>query len=205
MTRKFKSLQMTWIKWAINNPTSSWRHILELQQVNYIEYKHASRHLCIYNNDKIEPPHSPALDLLRTKAKALYWNCIQIRTPAMLPIWFTRWENRFNIDHSTWPSIFTAPFKVCRDTCLQSFQYSIIHRILACNALLYVRKVETTNHYQYVYCINTNLDDISHYLVTCPPVSRYWESFVTWWNSLKYSKLNPLAEHNIILGFPVWN
>jgi len=37
----------------------------------------------------------------------------------------------------------------------------------------------------------------------CPPVSRYWESFATWWNSLKYSKLNPLAEHNIILGFPV--
>ena len=24
-----------------------------------------------------------------------------------------------------------------------------------------------------------------------------------WWNSLKYSKLNPLAENNIILGFPV--
>ena len=92
---------------------------------------------------------------------------------------------------------------VCRETCLKSFQYRIIHRILLCNAWLYIRKVVNTNHCQYVYCTNNNLDYISHYLVTCPPVSRYWESFVTWWNTLKYSKLNPLAEENVILGFPV--
>ena len=45
--------------------------------------------------------------------------------------------------------------------------------------------------------------DLNTYLVTCLPVNRYWESFVTWWNSLKYSKLNPLVEDTIILGFPV--
>ena len=28
------------------------------------------------------------------------------------------------------------------------------------------------------------------------------ETFVTWWNQLDYSKLNPLVEQNIILGFP---
>ena len=71
------------------------------------------------------------------------------------------------------------------------------------NAWLYVRKLVNTKHYQYVYCTNNNLDDIIHYLVTCPPVSRYWESFVTWWNSLKYSKLNPLPEDNTIMRFPV--
>jgi len=73
---------------------------------------------------------------------------------------------------------------------LQSFQYRVIDRIMPCNAWLYGRKVTNTNHCQYVYCTNNNLDDISHYLVTCPLVSRYWESFVMWWNSLKYPSSN---------------
>ena len=115
----------------------------------------------------------------------------------------TRWKNQYNIDHTIWPLIFTAPFKVCRETCLQSFQYWIIHRILPCYAWLYVRKVLSTNHGQYVYFTNTNLDDISNYLVKYLPVSSYWESFVTWRNTLKYLKLNPLTQDNIILGFPV--
>jgi len=70
------------------------------------------------------------------------------------------------------------------------------------NAWIYIRKVVNTNNCQYIYCTNNNLDDVNHYFVMCHPVDRYWESFVTWWNSLKYSKLNQLAEDNIILGFP---
>jgi len=31
----------------------SWRHIFERQKIYYLEYKHASRPLSIYNNDKI--------------------------------------------------------------------------------------------------------------------------------------------------------
>jgi len=86
------------------------------------------------------------------------------------------------------------------------FQYRIIHRIRPGNVWLYVRKAVNTNNWQYVHCTNNNLDVISHYLVRCPPVSRYWESFVTWWNSLtnslKYSNLKPSVEDSISLGFP---
>ena len=102
----------------------------------------------------------------------------------MLTICLARWDNHYNIDHSIWTSISTAPFKVCRETSLQPFQYRIIHRILPCNAWLCVRKVVNTNHCQYVYCNNNKVDGMRHYLVTFPPVSRYWESFVIWWNSL---------------------
>ena len=31
-----------------------------------------------------------------------------------------------------------------------------------------------------VYPCSALVDDISHYLVRCLPVSRYWESFVAW-------------------------
>jgi len=155
-----------------------------------MEYKHASR-------------QSPALDLLGTKLKVLYWKFIQILTPAMPPICLTRWKNQYNIDKKHLAIDIYNPFKVCRETCLQSFQYRIIHIILPCNTWLYVRKVVNTNNCQYVYCTNNNLDGISHYLVTCPPVSIHWESCVNWWKCLKCPKLNPLAEDNIILGFPV--
>ena len=107
---------------------------------------------------------------------------MQILTPAILPIGDRRWEYQYTIDHSIWPSIFTALFKVYRAICLQSFQYRILHRIRPCNAWLYVREAVKPNHCQYIYCTNNNLDVINHYLVTCLPVGRYRESFVTWRN-----------------------
>ena len=185
---------MIWLAKSNHFIPGLWRHILELQR-NYIDDKHGSKH-------KIVPSYSPALDLIGTKFKVIYWKLYKFQHQQCHK--YASWDVRTSLMLIEQRAIdICSHFKACRETCLQSFQYSIIHRILACNALLYVRKVETTNHYQYVYCINTNLDDISHYLVTCPPVSIHWESCVTWLKSLKYSKLNPLAEDNIILGFSV--
>ena len=42
--------------------------------------------LTLYNNDKVESLHSPALDLLGAKPKVLYWKFIQSQISAMLPI-----------------------------------------------------------------------------------------------------------------------
>ena len=183
----------------------SWRQTLEFKKINYTEYINANRPLYIYNNDNTEPPRSSAFDLLTTKSKLLYWKFVNIRVSNLPPTCLSRWEKQYTIDHRIWPLIFGAPFKVCRETRLQSFQYRTIHRILPCNVWLYIRKIVNSNDCSYKYCTNHSLDDISHYLVTCPPVGRFWESFVTWWNGLDYSKLYPLVEENIILGFPIAN
>ena len=141
-------------------------------------------------------------DVLSTNTKKLYWLFLNKSFPSKSPTCIGRWESLYEIDPNIWPSLFLAPFISCRETYLQSFQYRIIHRILPCNEWLFIRKVVTSNMCSYEFCEERNIDTIKHYLITCPPVTTFWENFVSWWNQLDYSKLNPLVEENIILGFP---
>ncbi len=57
---------------------------------------------------------------------------------------------------------FEQPFKCCRDTNIQSFQFRIIHRIIPCNQWLknvMIKKSEQCN-----YCGDT--DDSCHFFYT---------------------------------------
>jgi hypothetical protein len=141
-------------------------------------------------------------DVLATNTKKIYWLFLNKYFPNKSPTCIGRWESLYEIDPNIWPSLFLAPFTSCRETYLQSFQFRIIHRILPCNEWLFIRKVVTSNICSYEFCKEKNIDTIRHYLITCPPVTIFWENFVRWWNQLDYSKLNPLVEENIILGFP---
>ena len=63
-------------------------------------------------------------------------------------------------------------------------------------------KISDSNLCTYRYCNSKDVDSIRHYLITCTPVVTFWNNFVSWWNKLNFSKLFPLVEENIILGFP---
>ena len=62
-------------------------------------------------------------------------------------------------------------------------------------------KVTDTNQCTYRYWSSNEIDDIKHFLVTCDPVLKLWDTFVTWWNIMNLKKLDPLTEVNIMLGF----
>jgi len=49
-----------------------WRHILVLQKIHRVQTCQKTPPYTVYNNDKIDPLHSPALDLLGTKLKVIY-------------------------------------------------------------------------------------------------------------------------------------
>jgi len=143
------------------------------------------------------------LDFLKLSSQNLYWMEIDILTKKHTINCINRWNTIYNIHETTWSDIFQIPFKSCRETQLQSFQYRIIHRILPCNNWLFNLKIFDTDICSYHYCNSNEKDTIHHYLIACPPVSAFWNSFVTWWNTtLDLLKLCPLSEENIILGFP---
>jgi len=140
-------------------------------------------------------------DLQRANSKYFYHVLIKMGKYAK-PNCITRWENIYEIDPVIWPSLFKAPFLSCRETYLQSFQYRIIHRILPCNNWLFTRKIIPSNICTDLMCDGQSVDNITHHLILCPPVQIFWESFVTWWNNMNFSKLCPLVQENILLGFP---
>jgi hypothetical protein len=148
---------------------------------------------------KLRQKNSP-VDFCNCKSQDIYWSFINIMTEKKRPNCINRWESIYNIDADKWSHIFQVPFKSCRETYLQSFQYRIIHRILLCNNWLFNLKISDSNLCTYRYCNSKDIDSIQHHLITCTPVVTFWNNFVNWWNRLNFSKLLPLVEENRILG-----
>ena len=174
----------------------AWREKLTTSTDNTTLDQRQHLPLFIQIDDK---PHN----FVKLSSKFLYWTLIRNITYKHTPNCIRRWEETYNINPICWPQIFQIPFQSCRDTYLQSFQYRIIHRILPCNNWLYKLKVIDTKVCTFQYCTDTNspIDNIRHYFLECPPANQFWNSFVTWWNTLNYLKLCPLVEENILLGF----
>lgn len=69
------------------------------------------------------------------------YNCI--------PAAVVKWSSLMNLDTMDWKSVFNLPFKVTKETKLQAFQYSILHRFVPHKRLLYLQNLvteETCDH-----------------------------------------------------------
>ncbi len=78
------------------------------------------------------------LNVEKVKCKEYYWHLI--KKFSHLPKAISSWENIYiNFkykDDNFWNTIFKMPFICSRQTTIQTFQYKITHRILACNEWL---------------------------------------------------------------------
>ncbi len=88
-------------------------------------------------------------------------------------------KNLLNIDE-IWNRMFCLPFKICRKTKIQSFQYKLIHRVIACNAWLKTIRIKNTPTCQ--YC--NEYDDIQHLFLFCSKTHDFWEYFSNWWKNI---------------------
>ena len=99
-----------------------------------------------------------------------------------------------------WSVIFSRPYKSVWETQLQSFQYKILHRIIACNKKLFDMKIKDSPTCN--FC--NQIDDIDHFFFKCPMVQTLWRSFFNWWNSLGHFVLDfnqSVNVKNILFGF----
>ncbi len=88
-------------------------------------------------------------------------------------------------------------FLCTRHTAIQTFQYRIIHRTLACNEWLKNIKIKSVNTCS--FC--NNVDSISHFLINCRS-NIFWKSSAKWWDSR--TDLNIWEENiyeSILFGF----
>ena len=122
------------------------------------------------------------------------------REPASIKQWTNDFPKFDEANIELWSNIFKMSFRTTRETKLQSFQFQIIHRIIACKTKLYQWKIVNTTKCD--YC--TDRDDILHFFLYCPKVKDFWNSFFPWWNRSSDVHIfpeHPVLEECIIFGF----
>jgi hypothetical protein len=147
---------------------------------------------------------SKPLQLL--KCKDFYWFLIKQNkhTPKSVEKWHKVYEELNNTIDNKWTDIYKLHFQQVNDTKIQSFQYRINHRILACNNWLKQIKIKDSNLCQ--YC--NDIDTIQHFLIQCHTTKQFWKSFRNWWIRLPENNINLPSdisekdEINILFGFP---
>ena len=102
------------------------------------------------------------------------------------------------MDNNVWERIFETPFRVTRETKLQSFQFRIIHRIIPCNKWLH--NITLIANSKCNYCDKE--DNLMHYFLYCPNTEIFWKCFFNWWNSLSGIVIKEILEEHIIFGYP---
>ena len=93
------------------------------------------------------------------------------------PIAQEKWQEQFNIKPEDWLEIYVTPFKVIRDTDVQSLQYKIINRFFPCKYIVskWYKNVEPICD----YC--EEVDTIQHYFYYCQEINKLWNSLQNWW------------------------
>lgn len=75
-----------------------------------------------------------------------------------------------------WEATNALPFKITRETKLQSFHFRIAHRIITCNK--YLRDIRILEN---ATCgVYGETDSILHFFISCPPVAAFWASLNGW-------------------------
>ena len=148
-----------------------WRKLLQMEPGN----NNTPNRIMIFDTD-----HKQNIDFLSLTSKDVYWTLFKQENKAVKPACINKWEDIFNFSDKEWCDIFSMPFKACKETRLQTFQYKIIHRIIGCNHWLYNMKVRDSPN-----CELCDKDDtIIHYFIGCRGLEQFWESFMTWWKGI---------------------
>lgn len=111
-------------------------------------------------------------------AKRLYIYLIQYKLPKITSQ--HKWEavlqppkqNR----NDFWTMAYTLPFKIVRETKLQSFQYKVLLRFITCNK--YLKNIKIKNDDTCISCLQ--VDTLEHFLFLCPRVQTFWKGVIQW-------------------------
>ena len=107
-------------------------------------------------------------------------------------------ETEPQLEDSDWQDIYQSAFKLTQDTKLQTFQFKITHRILACKANLNTWKIEENNICN--FCKDEK-DTIEHHLVMCNNTLEFWNQIRRWWNAVTGANLL-VGIYDLIFGLP---
>ena len=106
-----------------------------------------------------------------------------------------KWENiyaNFNFD---WSEIFTMPYRVARETYLQSFNFKVLNRYIACRSNLF--KWNKAPSPLCIYC--RELDTVEHHLFLCTNLQHFWQQLFNWFYVKSNLRMN-FSVTDVIFG-----
>ncbi len=120
-------------------------------------------------------------------------------TPTILQKWSIYYPIFKEATANVWHIIFELPFKIVRDTKIQTFQYRIIQNIIPCNKWLHNIKIKNSPVCD--YC--TNVYDLPHYFIWCSKVAECWCYWFNWWGNISGIDIrdSQVTEECILFGF----
>ena len=125
--------------------------------------------------------------------KEIYWELN--RKYGVKPKACLKWESLYDLVEFDWDYIFSLPYKVSRETNLQSLQFQIIHRFYPCNAML--SKWYEDHEDECNFC-NT-VDTLEHHFYSCTETKDFWTAFQDWWFNVSAVRMS-LNLFHIVFG-----
>ena len=139
-------------------------------------------------------------------SKEFYWHIINSNKhiPSSIQKWSASYSTLTQDPNQEWKNLFNSVFKYSRETKLQSFQFKIMHRTIACRHWLSNIRIIDSNIC--LFCKN-DPDTIQHFFLLCENVNFVWVAYNKWWYGLTKENIIDIAEtnklqQNILLGFP---
>ena len=137
-------------------------------------------------------------DIKDMTCKDVYWQYIS--TVGAHPTAEKKWADYIDVDNDEWEHLHVIPYRVCRETYLQSFQYKIMNRFFPCNYTL--SKWYNDHSPKCTQCDST--DYLEHYFYLCEHVKSFFQSVEKWWLSTIEVSMKLNAKY-VLLGIPNHN
>ncbi len=140
------------------------------------------------------------IEIMKTNVIYNHFIKSKCRTPTCIVKWTEVYPEFNNASEDLWPNIFILPFRITRETRLQTFQFKIIHRLITCQKKLHEMKIVENNLCLYCH----DIDDLKHFFLYCEKSHQFWNSFFNWWNTLGDITISPdyeSLEECIVFGF----
>ena len=163
---------------------TEWKKLLKGK--NAVMYIHADYCYKIHIN-------KVAYNVSTLKCKDFYWEFVSSRSE--LPKSEEKWAKYLEAEQLCWEDYYTIPFKVTRETYLQSFQYKIFHRFYPCNYTLSIWYEDHSANCK--HC--TAIDYLEHFFFTCNNVKAFWLAIENWWSNTLNVTIN-LSTADAIFG-----
>ena len=124
---------------------------------------------------------------------------ILIKENKSIPSCVNKWQESLPYFSEMKEIFFKRIYTLTRETKLQSFQYSIIHRIINCRKRLCNMKIINNNLCE---VCNNMTDTLSHFFVECSYVAEFWKQIFRWIITIseEYAQTFKIDEKSILFG-----
>jgi hypothetical protein len=184
---RIQTLEYNSLKSAI---PSKWKKIMKEKKTEITDI--IPNHDCTLTFDKL----TKTLDKVTTKDAYKILLTQNSQRPTSEKKWME--TEMSHIDNDEWTNIYQSASKLTTDTKLQTFQFKITHRIMACKTNLLTWKIKENDICS--FC-NNGKDTIEHHLVLCEETLEFWNRVRRWWKSVTQVNF-AVGIYDLILGLP---